>query len=296
MRSVGLTAAIVVLAFAFVGTAIASESIGLNAAMLGRGGTSVSFTNEDATGFTNPATLSNIDVDGQASDPEDKWVGQFGYSQDMQADDDVWLLQGAARRRGDTYGIGLGYAEAFDDHLFYAAYGDRFVEKPGDNGWSWGLNLKSWASSRYMRSHTNEITLDAGLSYTNTTKLFGGGNWSFGAVAVDALDRWQRYYNAGVGLQLGRLRLAADAIDVSDEWDTEFNFGAEYEVCKYFTARAGSMDSDLTFGATLKYGRLAIDYGWLDLDVDNHVIPQNGCECEVDDDYDALSVRYVYSW
>ena len=75
----------------------------------------------------------------------------------------------------------------------------------------------------------------------------------------------------------------ADEDNINHKGGRAAAIGGEYDVCKYLTARAGSWDSQFTWGATAKYDRLALDYSEVD-------------SSGMDGKDKALGVRYGYSW
>jgi len=263
MRSVGLLAALTIVALA----ASLCPAFAQNAAWLGRGGTGAALTNEDATGYVNPAGLARLGTDGFLVEKGDNWCGQFGYTHDASAGVDEWVAQASARRMGADWGASLGYAWWDGDKEWFAGFG-KAIKASGDNhGWYAGILL--W-DSKY---HTNiggrtvardTVGEDVGVQYATQMDILGfPSTVSLGAVLVDLTDEFQRYVNAGIGLKFSRLTLAADFIDVTD--DTEkgntTNVGAEYKLCKYVTGRVGLQDSDLTWGASFQKDNLAVDFG-----------------------------------
>lgn len=269
MRSVGLLAALTIVALA----ASLCPVFAQNAAWLGRGGTGVALTNEDATGYINPAGLARMGTDGFPVEEGDNWYGQFGYSHDASADIDEWVAQASARRMGADWGASLGYGWWDGDKEWFAGFG-KAIKANGDNhGWYGGLLL--WdadysagsvevGAAQTTMGRRNQVGEDLGVQYVNQMDILGfPSTVSLGATLIDLTDEFQRYVTAGIGLKFSRLTVAADFVDVLD--DTEdgntTNVGAEYKLCKYVTGRIGSMDSDFCWGASFQKDSLAIDFG-----------------------------------
>jgi hypothetical protein len=289
MRSVGLFAAVLIAAMA----ASLCPAFAQNAAWLGRGGAGLAMTNEDATAYVNPAGLARLTDNGFTTNASDNWVGQLGYMSDSNGNAmDIWAVQASMRRLNENWGLGAGYTYWDGDKSWFAGFGQGFSKK-ADKGFAWGvlLSQNKFIEPVYptvLGVHTvSRVTVDLGLQYQNQIDLLGfPGTWSFGATCVDVADEFQRYYNAGLAFQTGRAKLAVDLIDLNDDtWDGRTtNFGGEYKLCKYLTGRVGSLDSNLTWGASAQYNRLALDFGTM--------------QGEEDDDIDVkvFGIRYGSSW
>lgn len=256
-----------------------------NTALIGRGGAGVAATNEDATGITNPAALAFLEPRyGDNYVPDDNWFVHAGYTSDTEGIDNNWTAQAAVRRMGENWGVAVGQsAYSGFDKPRYGSFGMTIGKPCADGtGSSWGVTITRDKPKR----QESKLIYDVGLLHRGKANLFGYPViWSLGAVGVDLSDEYGRYVNVGLGLDFGRLRLAVDAIDVADDTEegTTWNVGGEYAVCRYFKVRAGSLDGDLTWGASLQHDRIAVDYAEVDQD-------------DADDTYGMWSVRYVYSF
>jgi hypothetical protein len=269
MRSVGLLAALTIVALA----ASLCPAFAQNAAWLGRGGTGVALTNEDATGYINPAGLARLGAEGFPVEEGDNWVGQFGYAHDASADVDEWAAQASARRLGADWGASLGYGWWDGDKEWFAGFGKALKAKGDNHGWYagalvWNSDYSTDVATGSVTSaalvRRNKMGEDLGLQYVNKATIFGyPSTVSLGATLIDLTDEFQRYVDAGIGIKFSRLTLAADFNDVFDDtYDgNTTNLGAEYKVCKYVTGRIGSMDSDFTWGASFQKDNLALDFG-----------------------------------
>jgi len=269
MRSAGLLAALTIVALA----ASLCPAFAQNATWLGRGGTGVALTNEDATGYVNPAGLARMGTDGFPVEEGDNWYGQFGYAHDASADVDQWIAQASARRMGADWGASLGYGWWDGDKEWFAGFGKAIKAKGDNRGWYggvllWDSKYRTDVSVESVRAASlvtrDKVGEDLGLQYVNQMDILGfPSTVSVGAVLVDLTDEFQRYVDAGIAFKFSRLTVAADFIDVFD--DTEAgnttNVGAEYKLCKYVTGRVGSMDSDFTWGASFQKDNLAVDFG-----------------------------------
>lgn len=275
MRSVGLLAALTIVALA----ASLCPAFAQNAAWLGRGGTGVALTNEDATGYINPAGLARMGTDGFPVEEDDNWYGQFGYNHDASGGVDEWAAQVSARRMGADWGASFGHGSWDGDKEWFAGFGKALKAVGDDHGWYGGILL--WNADNAVEVMTgsvaassvgrrNQVGEDLGVQYVNKLDILGfPSTFSFGAVLVDLTDEFQRRLDAGVGFKFSRLTVAADLSDVFNGTEVAGNpdtgnatyFGAEYKLCNCLTGRVGSWDSDFTWGASLQKDNLAVDFG-----------------------------------
>ena len=268
------------------------------AASLGRGDVGVAITNESATGIVNPAALPRINDWDPVCPSETKdgayWEGTAAYTQDTEGYANEWGVNLAARKLNDNFGIGLAFADfGGGDKSWAFSYGKKLACCGG--AWSWGANVRVPHSTTGL----DRTTVDLGVLYVKPTTMFGGGNWSFGAVGYDIFDEWGDFegggttIDAGLGLTLKRFRLAADVWDItnnsevagSDDSGTQFAIGAEYKVCKMLTVRTGWEQDGWTWGGSIRYRKLVADYGRIEYDNDEDVTK-----------FGEMSLRYIDQW
>ncbi len=295
MRSAGL---IVGLTFAALAVAIVPALAQISAASVGRGGTGFAIMDEETTGLANPALLGRgiynwaAPMPAPASAMGGNWNGQIGASWDTEGYANDKLIQLAANRVGEDWGLALGWGSTSGDKYWYASFGKQLKAKPGGNGWFWGATLQV---PQHLDLGFNKTTVDLGLAFTNVTRWFGGGIWSFGVIGRNVFDEktlgllndWNGEMmggftvDAGLGLTYPRCRVAFDQVDVFDKVDRYWNAGAEYDVCPHFTGRIGLNDHDFTWGGSLHNDRIAVDFGRIEYSPGH---------------YGMLGIRYFGAW
>lgn len=270
-------AGIVALTALGAATASADWALGMNPALLGRGGVGVGLlSNEWTTGAVNPGALGAYKPWGEAGDERPiwmgSWTGEYGAALDLDGNS-TWSAGGAARDLNSNWGVGLGYADWDGFRLWDVSAGMRAGPQRGPIATGLGVTLNI-PDTPYPG---DDPTVDVGALQTTRLRLpHTSGIVSAGAVVRDVTGVTRATWDAGIGLTFPTWRVGLDFVDISNQFNRLWAIGGEYRPLPYLTLRIGDYDSNFTFGGSVGHKGISLDYGHMDAPFGGTSIDQIG--------------------
>jgi hypothetical protein len=222
-----------------------------------RGNTLVADPGIPGAWIYNPAALASLA--GLKSDaPTGKWRHEASVTAEVKGDADAFALNWGGVETGKDFGLGAGYAKAWDAKVYGAGFGKTWGAKSLSWGVSWqhaSLDFNSvvegQTGSTYNYSEDQNLITAGVLGELSSLNISGISNVRWGAVLRDATDQWGRTWDLGLAFDApSQWHVCMDLADLSDEVDRRFRIGATHplDANKEWTVGVGLDSGNATAG------------------------------------------------
>ncbi len=265
MRAI-IACCLVVLAamsFAWAGSG-PMPSVTIDAAM--RGNAFVADPDVSGAWIYNPAALASL-AGLQSSDSAGQWKHTASATFEVKGDSDLFAVNWGGVKAGKDFGLGAGYAKAWDAKAYGVGLGKAWADK----GISWGVSWQHIDADDYAvvpgdADSDSQNLFDLGmLGRLPSIDLGGISNVRYGVVLRDLTAQFERTWDLGVAFDtpLG-IAVAIDMADLTNEVDRRFRFGGTMRLgmTKAWQVGLGFDEGDPTAGFVYDGGTLWQGGSW----------------------------------
>jgi hypothetical protein len=180
----------------------------------------------------NPAALASL-AGMQSDAPAGKWRHEATATLEVKGDADLFAINWGGVETGKDFGLGAGYAKAWDAKVYGAGFGKTWNAK----GLSWGVSWQHTQvdyevaydeqSGRTWHSEDQNLITAGLIGQLPSLNLGAISNARWGAVLRDATDQLARTWDLGLAFDApSQWHVCIDFADVTDEVDRRFRIGA----------------------------------------------------------------------